>query len=62
MAKISIDEQKCTGCGLCANTCPLGTFKIENNISQVNEETASRCLLCKACEVGCPTGAIKVEE
>ncbi len=35
--RISIDRQKCTGCGLCANVCPTSALKIVGKWMNVNE-------------------------
>lgn len=60
MAKITIDKDLCTGCGLCASSCP-DVFKIEDdNLAHV---TADACKSCDLKEVAeqCPVSAITVK-
>jgi len=54
--KVSIDEEKCIGCGTCEGMCPQ-CFVVENGTSKVK---AQECESCDSKEVAssCPTGAI----
>lgn len=60
MVKIVVDNDKCTGCGTCVETCPVEVFEIndEKSVPVKVEE----CLVCRACEAQCPEGAIQVIE
>lgn len=60
MAKITVDLEKCTGCGTCVDVCPVGVYEIKEGKSVPVKP--DECLLCKACETQCPTGAITVAE
>jgi len=60
MVKIVVDNHKCTGCGTCVDTCPVGVFEIKDGKS-VPVKT-EECLVCRACEVQCPENAIQVIE
>ncbi|MGI6331936.1 MAG: 4Fe-4S binding protein [Zhaonellaceae bacterium] len=54
--KAQVDVQKCTGCGECADICPVEAIKIENGKAVVNDD----CLECGSCEAICPAGAISL--
>jgi len=60
MARILVDNEKCTGCGTCVDVCPVGVFEI-NSEKSVPVRT-DECLVCRACEVQCPQSAIQVIE
>ena len=47
----------CLGYGSCANVCPVGAIKIENNIAIVIPEL---CISCGACVKACPRNLIKM--
>ena len=56
---ITIDEEKCNGCGLCVMTCAEGALKLVNGKAKLIKE-----LLCDGfgdCLGECPTGALKIE-
>lgn len=53
---VSIDQDKCNGCGLCAFRCPLCFSKQDDEVSAYADE--SRCNLCGHCVSLCPTDAI----
>jgi 2-oxoglutarate ferredoxin oxidoreductase subunit delta len=60
MVKIVVDNAKCTGCGTCVDTCPVGVYEVKAGKSvPVKPE---ECLVCRACEVLCPENAIQVIE
>jgi NAD-dependent dihydropyrimidine dehydrogenase PreA subunit len=60
MVEIKIDLEKCTGCGTCVDTCPVGVFEIQNEKSVV--VNLDECLICRACEAQCPENAIEIIE
>lgn len=60
MVKISVDQDKCIGCGACAATCPEG-FKMDSGKAHAIKGEAEELTCEKAAEAGCPVGAISVD-
>jgi len=54
----SVDKDKCTGCGLCVEACPVEAISLENDKAKIDEDT---CVDCGACASECPNEAISVE-
>ena len=57
---INIDEEKCNGCGICANACHEGAIDIIDGKAKLVRENF--CDGFGDCLPGCPTGAITFEE
>lgn len=57
---ISIDENKCNGCGLCITACHEGALQLVDGKAKLISE--SYCDGLGNCLPECPTGAIKIEE
>ena len=57
---IRIDEEKCNGCGLCANACHEGAIDIVDGKAKLTRENF--CDGFGDCLPNCPTGAISFEE
>jgi Pyruvate/2-oxoacid:ferredoxin oxidoreductase delta subunit len=57
---VRIDEEKCTGCGLCATACAEGAVKIVNGKARLVSD--SYCDGLGACLGHCPEGAITIEQ
>ncbi|NQS75693.1 MAG: 4Fe-4S binding protein [Peptococcaceae bacterium] len=57
---IKIDEEKCTGCGLCVDACDEGALKMIDGKAKLISE--SYCDGLGACLPECPAGAITIEE
>jgi ferredoxin len=60
MAKITIDDSLCTGCGLCAENCP-DVFEMGDD--GLAHTIASACGMCDLKEIAgqCPVNAISVQ-
>jgi NAD-dependent dihydropyrimidine dehydrogenase PreA subunit/flavodoxin len=48
-------DEKCTGCGLCAEICPMKCIALENGKPQWE----GRCSMCLACLHRCPASAVQ---
>ena len=57
---IRIDEEKCTGCGLCINACHEGALQLVDGKAKL--VTDSYCDGLGACLPSCPMDAIHIEE
>ena len=56
MAKITIDPEKCKGCGLCQKNCPVSAIEGEGrDVRHINED---KCIKCGTCLSKCPFKAI----
>jgi NAD-dependent dihydropyrimidine dehydrogenase PreA subunit len=57
---VTVDTDKCTGCGECVDVCPVEVYEMqEGKSSAANEE---ECLGCESCVEVCESSAITVEE
>lgn len=69
-----IDEEKCTGCGICVDICPKGLFQLIPRPQKVYIACSSRdpgkvvrkicevgCVACGVCVKSCPYDAITME-
>ncbi|MEA5016798.1 MAG: electron transfer flavoprotein subunit alpha [Candidatus Limiplasma sp.] len=54
MAQIAILERKCTGCGLCVQSCPFGAIDMKDGKAEIN----AGCKVCGICLKVCPEKAI----
>jgi len=57
--RISVDRDKCIGCGACSATCP-GSFVLKDGKAVVLKSEVAELSCEKDAEAGCPVGAISV--
>jgi len=60
MAKITIDESTCTGCGLCSSNCPDVFEVADDGLAHVISESCGSCDIKEVAEQ-CPVNAIIVK-
>lgn len=61
--KAIVDEDLCTGCGLCEDTCPE-VFEMDDEMAKVivDEVPAEAEETCQEAVESCPVEAISIEE
>ncbi|MCL2867730.1 MAG: 4Fe-4S binding protein [Clostridia bacterium] len=67
MACVTIREDICKGCGLCAHVCPKKILEINGAMNAKGYRPAAvqneaDCIGCAFCALMCPDVAIKVEK
>jgi ferredoxin len=61
------DHEKCKGCGLCVERCPMEAQRLEespeanNKLGKISVTTLERCIGCGVCVYTCPVEALTLE-
>ena len=62
MYMISIDAEKCVGCGEGVDGCPVNILKMVDGKAIVVDGSETEYMGCETCVVVCPTGAPEIQE
>jgi len=57
---LQMDQDKCSGCGMCLEVCPQQVFTLGEKVSSITDRDA--CMECSACARNCPRQAISVRQ
>lgn len=58
MAIEKIDQEKCTGCGTCVDTCPVDCLRLNETGDKATVRYPEECMLCGFCVAVCPEDAV----
>lgn len=60
---LTLDQDRCTGCGLCEKTCRRFIFEKspENGKRTIRQDKVSLCMHCAQCLAVCPSFAIRLD-
>lgn len=61
MYLVTINEEVCTGCAQCVESCPAQIISMVEAHAQVTGDT-SECLGCQSCVIVCAAGGIAMQE
>ena len=60
MAISKIDENVCTGCGICVNSCEYDVLRMDEETKRPKIAYPNDCTVCSRCQKDCPTKAIEI--
>lgn len=65
MLKVTIDKNRCKGCGLCVDVCPKGVLTISkdcnnNGYSYAMVQQENKCIGCLFCVKVCPDICLEI--
>lgn len=56
---LRLDEEICTGCGMCPQVCPHGVLELSAGKAHIVQRDL--CMECGACARNCPVEALSVK-
>ena len=59
MAIERIDQELCTGCGLCVLSCPMDVIRMDDRTGKAYVQYVEDCMYCGFC-IDCPEAAITI--
>jgi NAD-dependent dihydropyrimidine dehydrogenase PreA subunit len=55
-----IDQDLCTGCGICIESCSVDVIRMDDHSQKAVIRYPQECMLCEFCSLDCPVDAIIV--
>ncbi len=55
-----INQELCTGCGTCADICPMNVFEQDAPKTEPRVAYGEECWHCNACVLDCPKKAVSL--
>ena len=55
-----IDQDLCTGCGICVDSCSVDVIRMDEVSQKAVIRYPQDCMLCEICSLDCPVEAITV--
>jgi len=59
VVSLTLNLEKCVGCGMCLNVCPHEVFSMNNAKAEITDKDS--CMECGACARNCAFYAIEVK-
>lgn len=56
VSTLTLDADKCIGCGMCTTVCPHGVFAVADRKAAITD--LDSCMECSACVKNCPVSAL----
>ncbi|MFV0289928.1 MAG: nitroreductase family protein [Mangrovibacterium sp.] len=60
MLNFTVDQTKCSKCGLCSSDCPVLIIDAKDKYPEIKAGKESSCLKCQHCLAICPSAAISI--
>jgi ferredoxin len=61
LGEVTVDYAKCTGCSICARTCPADAIVMEDKKAKLKPPVENLCMFCGDCMAICPERAIRMK-